>query len=169
MNTTMKMKAIPFEQAKSEDGIVFEQVVTVKRIMVTVAALLMLSLMALGLSTANAAGLSGWHSSLSSAQSQARRSDKPLIVMIARYDCQACAEMERNLSSPTARRAWNSAVKVRLEATRNPQMTARYAAGGTPTTLVFSPRNFGSPVYSYTGVMDRGTIVSVGRSIDSMN
>lgn len=167
MNTTMKMRAIPYDAPDNTKGFVFEKVVSVKRIIITTAALLVFTLMALGVTTANAA-ISGWHSDLSYAQSQARSLKKPLVVMIARYDCQACTQMERNLSSPSARRAWNNAVKVRLEASQHPQMTARYAAGGTPTTLVFASGNFSSPVYSYTGIMDRNTIAGVGRSLDSM-
>jgi thiol:disulfide interchange protein len=166
MNTTMKMKAIPYEPSRQE-GLLFEQVVTVRRIVLTTVALLIFSLMALGLSTASGAGTGSWYSSFESARAQAQRQNKPLVVMIARTGCSSCAEMEQNLATPTARRAWSNAVKVRVESSHNPALTARYAAGGTPTTIIFAPGNYSAPVYSYTGVMDRGTIVQVGRSISS--
>ena len=164
----MKMKAIPFEPAKAQQGVRFEQVVTVKRIVMTTVALLVFSLMALGLSTAHGAGTSSWYSNLDSARQQAQRQNKPLLVMIARTGCHACEEMEEHLSHPSARRAWANAVKVRLESSQYPDMTARFAAGGTPTTVIYAPGNFTTPVYTYTGVMDRGTIMQVGRSLDSL-
>lgn len=145
----------------------FEQIVTVKRIVCTTVALLMFSLMALGLSTAHGSGTSSWNHNFEPARDQAQRLNKPLLVMIARTGCHACEEMEQNLANSTARRALSGAVKVRLESAEYPQMTRRYAAGGTPTTLVFAPGRYNAPVYSYTGVMDRGTIVQLGRSIDS--
>ena len=165
MNTTLSMKSISYEDPS--EGSAFENVVTLKRIVATSAALLMLALMALGVSTAQASGT--WYSTFESARNQSQRDGKPLFVLIARTGCQACTEMEANLSNPTARRALQGAVKVRLESAHNPNMTARYAAGGTPTTLVFAAGNCSQPVYAYTGVMDRGTIIQVGRSISSMN
>lgn len=170
MHTTMRMKAIPFEPAtNTQDGVLFEQIVTVKRIITTSAMLLVFTLMALGFSTAQGQASSSWYSSFESARKQSQRQNKPLFVMIARYGCQACAEMDQNLSYSSSRRALNGAVKVRLESSANPQMTARFAAGGTPTTVIFAPGNYHSPVYSYTGVMDPGTITQVGRSLNSMN
>ncbi len=170
MNTTMRMKAIPYEQAApSQEGLMFEQIVTVKRIVITSAMLLVFALMALGFSTAQAGVSSSWHSDFESARDQSQRLNKPLFVMIAREGCHACAEMEQHLANSSSRRALSGAVKVRLESSANPQMTARYAAGGTPTTLVFAPGNYQAPVYSFTGVMDTGTIVQVGRSLNSMN
>ena len=167
MNTTARMKSIPYEPAPRREGIMFEQIVTVKRIVCTTVALLMFSLMALGLSTAHGSGTSSWNHNFEPARDQAQRLNKPLLVMIARTGCHACEEMEQNLANSTARRALSGAVKVRLESAEYPQMTRRYAAGGTPTTLVFAPGRYNAPVYSYTGVMDRGTIVQLGRSIDS--
>lgn len=165
MNTTLTMRSIPYEEPT--EGSSFSSVVTIKRIIATSATLLMLALMALGVSTAQAS--STWYTTFEAARSESQREGKPLFVLIARTGCQACTEMEANLSNPTARRALQNAVKVRLESAHNPQMTARYAAGGTPTTLVFAAGNYGQPVYAYTGVMDRGTIIQVGRSINSMN
>lgn len=170
MNTTMRMKAIPYEAATTaHDGVLFEQIVTVKRIIMTSAMLLVFALMALGYSTAHGQVSSSWYSSFESAQKQSQRQNKPLFVMIARAGCHACAEMDQHLSNASSRRALSGAIKVRLESSANPRMTARYAAGGTPTTLIFAPGNYQAPVYSYTGVMDTGTIVQVGRSLNSMN
>lgn len=165
--TTMRMKSIPFESTSREGGLLFSQVVTVRRILVTTTLLLVFSLLALGASTAHGSSSSAWLGSLEAGQNLAKRQNKPLLVMIARNGCHACAEMETNVSSPSARRALSGAVKVRLESSEYPDMTARYAAGGTPTTLVFGPAG-GAPVYSYTGVMNRDTIVQLGRSLDSM-
>ncbi len=170
MNTTMRMKAIPYEPVTTaHDGHMFEQIVTVKRIIMTSAMLLMFALMALGFSTAQGAVSNSWYSSFESAQVQSKRQNKPMFVMIVRQGCQACAQMNQNLANSTSRRALGNAIKVRLESSANPQMTARFAGGGTPTTLVFAPGNYQAPVYSYTGVMDTGTIVQVGRSLNSMN
>jgi len=167
MNTTTKMKSIPYEAAPREEGVRFEQVVTVKRIIFTTALLLVCALVALGAATAHAAPAS-WHSDFEQARHQAQRLHKPLLVMIARTGCHACAEMEQNLANQAARRALSNAVKVRLESSEYPTMTARYAAGGTPTTLVYSPGNYQSPVYTYTGVMSRDTILQLGQSINSL-
>lgn len=131
--------------------------------------LLVFALMALGYSTAQAGVSSSWGSSLESAQRQSDRLNKPLFVMIARYGCHACSEMDKNLSNSVSRQALSGAIKVRLESSENPRMTARYATGGTPTTLVFAPGNYQTPVYSFTGVMDQSTIIQVGRSLNSMN
>lgn len=166
MNTTERFRSIPME---SRPGVRFEQLVTVKRIVFTTVGLLLFSLMALGLSTAHGSPTGAWFSDFESAQSAAQRANKPLLVLIARNGCQACTQMEQNLATPTARRAWNGAVKVRVESAQYPSLTSRYATGGTPTTVIFAPRNMNAPVYSYTGVMDRGTIVQVGRSMDALN
>jgi len=165
------MKAIPYEpqsQTAAGDGVVFEQVVTVKRIIVTSVMLMMVALMALGYSTAHGA-VSGWGSSFESAVRQSERTGKPIFLLIAKNGCPACADMERNLSMNSSRRALRGAIKVRVESAYNPNLTARYAGGGTPTTVIFAAGNYNSPVYQYTGVMDPGTISQVGRSLDSMN
>jgi hypothetical protein len=163
------MKAIPYEPATpSQDGVLFEQVVTVKRILMTSAVLLVFALMALGVSTAQAAPSGSWYSSFEAARSQSQRQNKPLFVMIARQGCPACAEMQQNLGYSSSRQALSNAVKVRLESSANPRMTARYAGGGTPTTVIFAPGNYQSPIYTYTGAMDPGTISQVGRSLNSM-
>jgi hypothetical protein len=170
MNTTMRMKAIPYEsqaQAAVQDGFVFEKVVTVKRIMVTSVMLLMFTLMALGLSTAHGA-VAGWGSSFESAVRQSERTGKPIFLLIAKSGCSACAEMEAYLSQNTSRRALRNAIKVRVESAYNPNLTARFASGGTPTTVIFAPGNYSNPVYQYTGVMNPNTIRQVGRSLDSM-
>jgi len=170
MNTTMRMKAIPFEHHQApREGVLFEQVVTVRRILATSAMLLIFTLMALGVSTARGSVSGSWGSSFESGARQAQRQGKPLFLMIAKTGCSACAEMEQNLSNSTARRALSGAVKVRVESAYNPNLTARYAAGGTPTTVIFAPGNYDSPIYQYTGVMDTNTIRQVGRSLDSMN
>lgn len=166
MNTTIRMRSIPFE---APQGYRFEQIVTVKRI-VTVAALLMaLSLAALGVSTAQGAPIPGWGNNLQSGISQSEATGRPLLVMIAREGCHACAAMEENLLQPGANKALSGAIRVRVEADRNPALTSKYAAGGTPTTLVFTPEaGFSSPVYSYTGTMDVGTIRHLGQSINAL-
>lgn len=168
MNTTMRMKAIPYERApQAKEGVLFEEIVTVRRIIITSAMLIIFALMALGISTAQ--GMSGtWHSSFESAARTAQRQAKPLFVLIAKAGCPACAEMERNLSHPSSGRALNSAIKARVESSANPNLTSRFASGGTPTTVIFAPGNYQNPVYTYTGVMDPGTISQVGRSLRSM-
>lgn len=170
MNTTMRMKAIPYEPAPApQEGVMFEQLVTVKRIVMTSAMLMVFTLMALGYSTAHGGVSTTWHSDFASARRQSQKLDKPMFVMLARTGCHACSEMEQNLSNSASRRALSGAVKVRLETSDNPAMAARYAAGGTPTTVIFAPGNYTSPVYTYTGAMDIGTIIGVGRSMNSMN
>lgn len=170
MNTTMRMKAIPYEPQNhnAEDGIVFEEVVTVRRIIIASVALLMFTLMALGVSTARGS-VAGWNSSFESAVRQSERTGQPIFLLIAKSGCPACAEMESNLSQSNSRRALRNAIKVRVESAYNPNLTARFASAGTPTTVIFAAGNYSSPIYQYTGVMDPGTIRQVGRSLDSMN
>jgi len=168
------MRAIPYEgpttaaAAAPAEGIMFEQVVTVKRILITSAMLLIFTLLALGVSTVEAAVPGSWTSSFESGVKQSQRTGKPLMVMIARTGCHACAEMEQNLTHSGSRRALSGAIKVRAESSEYPSLTSQFAGGGTPTTLIFAPGNYSSPVYTYTGVMDVNTIRQLGRSIDSM-
>lgn len=170
MNTTMRMKAIPYRnQPTVKEGVLFEEVVTVKRILMTSATILMFALMALGVSTARGSAPTGWYSSFESASRQSQRTGKPLFVLLARTGCHACEEMEANLRSSAARHALNNAVKVRCETSENPALTARYAAGGTPTTVIFAAGNYQNPIYTYTGTMDINTIQQVGRSMESLN
>lgn len=162
--TTLRFKSLQ----EPEAGYKFDEIVTPKRILATAAMLMMIALTALGVSSASASISGNWYSSFESAARQAQRSGKPMFVVIARTGCGACEQMEHNLSSTASRRALSSAIKVRVESANNPSLTARYAAGGTPTTLVFAPGNYRAPVYQYTGVMDSSTIRQVGRSIDSL-
>ena len=167
---TMRMKSIAYEQAPpAPGGIHFEQVVTVRRILVTATALIIFAMMALGASTAHGSVSGSWYSSFESGAQHSKRTGKPLLVMIARTGCHACAEMEQNLAASSSRRALSGAIKVRVESSNNPELTSRFAAGGTPTTVIFAPGNYQSPIYQYTGVMDTNTIRQVGRSLDSMN
>lgn len=111
--------------------------------------------------------LSGWSSSYSGGVSRARSASKPLLVVIAKHGCPACEELESNLARTNS--ALKSAVRVRVEADANPSLTARYAAAGTPTILVFTESNgYSSPVYTYTGVMGSGEIRQLGRSLDRL-
>lgn len=166
MNTTIRMRSIPFEAPQEYR---FEEVVTVKRIVAIATFFMAASLFALGVSTAQGAPIPGWGSNLQSGISQSQASGKPLIVMIAREGCHACEAMEVNLLQPAADRALSGAVRVRVEADRNPALTTKFAAGGTPTTLVFNPESgFATPVYTYTGTMDLGTMRQLGQSINAL-
>ncbi|MGI8908200.1 MAG: thioredoxin family protein [Candidatus Sumerlaeaceae bacterium] len=166
MNTTIRMRSIPFEAPQETR---FEDVVTVKRIVTVATVLMAFSLFALGVSTAQGAPIPGWGSNLQSGISQAQASGKPLIVVIARDGCNACEAMEANLLQPAAGKALSGAVRVRVDADSNPALTTKFAAGGTPTTIVFSPESgFSSPVYTYTGTMDMGTIRQLGQSINAL-
>lgn len=169
MNTTVRMKAIPIETgaSSSDQGWKFDEVVTVRRIVSTAALLLVFTLTALGVSTAQGASLSGWHSSFESARNEAQRSGKPLFLLIAKAGCPACAQMEGELARNG--RALRGAVKARVESDYNPQLTARFASGGTPTTVIFKGGNYHNPVYTYTGVMDSSTIRQVGSAMTSRN
>lgn len=109
--------------------------------------------------------LSGWGSSYTSGKSRARSASKPLVVVIAKEGCPACAELEANLARNG--KALKSAVRVRVEADRNPGIASAYAAAGTPTLLVFSADNgYAAPIYSYTGVMGSSELRQLGRSLD---
>lgn len=165
MNTTIRMRSIPFEVPQEHS---FEEVVTVRKIVAVAGMLMMLSLVALGASTAQGAGLRGWNSSLEAGISQSKSQGKPLMVVIAREGCSACAQMESELAKSTSARALNDVVKVRIEASQDPETTSRFAAGGTPTTVIFSTGNYTSPVYSYTGAMDGSTIRQLGTSLSGM-
>lgn len=120
-----------------------------------------------GVSTSFAS--TSWYSNFDSAVRSAKSSNKAVFLVIAREGCPACSQMERNLSQAGSRRALQGAVKVRVESSHNPGLSSRFAAAGTPTTVIFSPGNYQSPAYQYTGVMDTSTIRQIGRSIDSFN
>lgn len=165
MNTTIRMRSIPFDPP---EGKRFEEVVTVRRIVAIAGLLMVLSLLALGASTAQGAGLSGWNSSFVSAVNQSRNSEKPLMLLIAREGCPACIQMEANLSKSVNARALSDAVKVRVESTSEQDLSAKFAAGGTPTVVIFASGNYQTPIYTYTGVMDGQTIRQLGASLRSM-
>ncbi len=114
-----------------------------------------------------AQALSGWSSSFSGGVSRAQAANQPLLVVIAKDGCPACESLESNLGRTNS--SLNSAVRVRVESERDPALAARFAAGGTPTILVFTKSNgYSAPVYSYTGVMSTGEIRQLGRSLDSL-
>lgn len=159
------MRSISFEP---QVGPRFEDIVTVKRIVAVASMLMIMSLVALGASTAQGASIRGWGSSYEAAVSQSNSLKKPLVVLIAKEGCPACAQMEAELSRSSSSRALMNAIKVRVESSENPELTARYAAGGTPTTVVFAPGNYNSPVYTYTGAMDSDTIRQVGNGLNSL-
>jgi len=167
MNTTVSMKSLNFQPDTKDKGILFEEVVTVKRIIAVSVGLMVFILTALGVSTAQSAPR-GFGSSFDSAVSRSQSSGRPVFAVIARTGCPACAELERELNRVSSQRALASSVKVRLEADQYPDMVARYAAGGTPTILVFAPGNYKNPVYSYTGVMSGSTISQVGNSLNAL-
>jgi len=173
------MKSIPYDASflgqpvskpgkESIEGLKFDEVVTVRRIITVSAFLMAFALAALGLSTAQGASLSGWYNSLDTAARQSARTGRPLMAVIARTGCPACASMEQNLAHPQVAKALRGAVKVRLESSQYPAMTSKYASGGTPTTLIFSAGNTSQPVYSYTGVMSDATLKQLGQSLSSM-
>lgn len=110
----------------------------------------------------------GWYSDFDAAANQSKKSNRPLYVVIAREGCSACAEQERTFRNPSVKRALSPAVKVRVESAYRPDLVSKYAAGGTPTTLVFASGNYSNPVYQYTGVMDSDYLVQVGRSLKKM-
>lgn len=139
--------------------------VSTRRCRTLTLASLMTVLMALA--PAEGRALSGWSSSYASGVSRARTSSKPLLVVIAREGCPACKALERNLARNAA--ALKNAVRVRVEADRNPSLTSRYASAGTPTILVFTRENgYSSPIYSYTGVMGSSDLRRLGRSLDAL-
>ncbi len=164
MNTTVRFKSLPEPPVEVSD-VRFEEVVTVRRIVGVAAFLMLIALLALGASTFNAGP---WTSNLNSGIAKSRASGKPLFVLVAKTGCTACAQMENNMASGQGAQALKSVVVVRLESDLNPNFNARYASGGTPTTVIFGSGNYSRPVYVYTGVMNPGTLSQVGRSLKGM-
>lgn len=111
---------------------------------------------------------SGWINSFEYGVQQSKKTKRPLYVVIAREGCSACSQQERIFASRSVSRALSPAIKVRAESAYNPQLTARFAAGGTPTTVIFAPGNYTTPVYQYTGILDREQLLQIGRSLGSM-
>lgn len=165
MNTTIRMRSIPFDPP---EGKRFEEVVTVRRIVAVAGLLMVMSLLALGASTAQGGILSGWSTSFESAVRQSKSNDKPLMLLIAREGCPACVQMEATLSKSINARALSDAVRVRVESTVEQDLSSRFAAGGTPTIVIFASGNYDTPVYTYTGVMDGSAIRQLGASLRSM-
>ena len=167
MNTTVRFQSI--SPAPLQDGHLFQDVVTVKRIITVSAFLIAFALTALGVSTAQGQTMRGWNSSFSAAQAIAKEANRPLLLVIVKEGCPACANHKDELTKPSSVRALRNAVKVEAEASYNPDLVSQFAAGGTPTTLLFSPdTGFSSPVFSYTGAMSAGDIRSLGQSINSL-
>jgi thioredoxin-related protein len=143
----------------------FAKVVTPKKIVVVAAMLMALALTGLGLTTAHGAP-AGWSSDVSNAMQKARGLERPLVILISNQGCDHCATIESNLSHPTAQKALNGAIKVRAEASDNPDLVARYASRGTPTLVVFTPdTGFSAPVFTHTGVLGIPELRNLGRSL----
>ena len=88
------------------------------------------------------------------------------MVLIASQSCDHCAQIESNLSHPAAQRALGKAVKVRAEASENPDLVARFASRGTPTIVVFAPdTGYSTPIFAHTGVLAVNDIRNLGRSL----
>lgn len=152
---------IQFEEPVSQ----FAQVVTTRRIVCAAALLISMALAGLGLSTAQGAP-AGWGDDLNRAIETAQESGRPLVVLIASESCDHCARMEANLARSSVRLALSRAVKVRAEATEYPDLTARFAADGTPTILIFdAATGYETPVFTHTGVLGASQLVNLGRML----
>lgn len=167
MNTTVRFQTI--NPTQTQNGVMFHQVVTVKRIITVSAFLIAFALTALGVSTAQGQTLRGFNTSFAAAQAIAKEANRPLLLVVVKEGCPACSAHKDELSKPSAVRALRNAVKVEAEATYNPDLVSRFAPSGTPTTILFSPdTGFASPVFSHTGAMSSADLKNLGRSIDSL-
>lgn len=138
----------------------------VRRILVIGSLLVAVAFTMLGVSSAHGATLSGWMNNPEIAMTRAKQLGKPLVMVIAREGCEACIWYENELAKPAAYQALKKAIKVRVEANDYPDLLTKYAAAGTPTTVVFTPEtDFAEPVYTHTGALRVGEVKDLGQSI----
>lgn len=111
----------------------------------------------------------GWYSSWDSASEMARSCRQPLVVLFEHEGCPDCERMSEALAARASRNALDCAVKVRLEFTHHPELTARYGVSLTPTFLVLQPEGKAmKEVYREVGSMSVSRIVQVGGSISNL-
>lgn len=145
-------------------GFLFDEVVTPRRIMLTGALLVFVSLVALGLSTAGETPEPEWNTDVVSALFMARSQAKSLILLIAPDDCPMCTKIESELTHLTVQQSLKQAICVRAEASQYPQLANLYASSGLPALLIFSPSGgYITPTYTHTGALEALELASVAK------
>lgn len=94
----------------------------------------------------------GWSEDFASAQREAVRSNKKLLVAFSMPGCPPCRMMERSvLPAPPVKEALTGYVAVHVDATRNGNLAERMGVAGTPTYIVAS--SDGTPLLSASGYL----------------
>lgn len=146
-------------------GVRFEEVVTIPKIIAVSTFLIVLALVALGVSTAEGAPQAGWQSDLSKATRLAQVQNRPLVVVLGQSGCEACAEYDKELRKVVAVQALRRAVRVWVDVADAPEQIRHLAAEGTPTTVVFTPdTGFIVPVFKYTGTLTAAQVKNLCKS-----
>jgi thiol:disulfide interchange protein len=98
-----------------------------------------LATMTLGANTAHAADIK-WHSSLSAAQAQAKKTKRPLLVYFSTSWCGPCKEMKRTTFKDAKviaeSRKWTM---VQIDAEKQESVAAKYKVDGYPTMIILKP------------------------------
>lgn len=83
----------------------------------------------------------GWHTSFSQAEAEAKALGKPLVVHFYTDWCGPCQQMERNVLNETAvlKCLGADVVGVKVNADQHPDLKSRFGISGFPTDVLVSP------------------------------
>lgn len=98
-----------------------------------------LAAMTLGAGSARAADIK-WHSSLSTAQAEAKKTKRPLLVYFSTSWCGPCKEMKRTTFKDAKvvaeSRKWTM---VQIDAEKQASIADKYKVDGYPTMIILKP------------------------------
>lgn len=102
----------------------------------------------------------GWHSSFSQAEAEAKSLGKPLLVHFYADWCGPCQMMERNvLNQPEVVRCLGrDVVGVKVNADRHPELKSRFGVSGFPSDVIVSPT--GEATTRYVGATSESGFVA---------
>jgi thiol:disulfide interchange protein len=113
-----------------------------------------LAAMTLGAGSARAADIK-WHSSLSAAQAEAKKTKRPVLVYFSTTWCGPCKEMKRTTFKDAKvvaeSRRWTM---VQIDAEKQEKIAAKYKVDGYPTMILLKPN--GATVSRAEGGMSAG-------------
>ncbi len=115
----------------------------------------------------SASAPSRWYSTWESAWNVARDQGRPLVCVFVHRGCPECDKLNATLKKPAAAKSLSSAVKLKLEFSRNPSLVRRWKIKYTPTFLVFSPAHNGE-VYREVGALSLDRLRTLKPSIDGL-
>ena len=121
-----------------------------------------LAAMTLGTGTANAADIK-WHSSLSAAQAEAKKTKRPVLVYFSTTWCGPCKEMKRTTFKDSKvvaeSRKWTM---VQIDAEKQEKVADKYKVAAYPTMVILKPS--GATVSRAVGGMSAGEFLNLMKS-----